>query len=141
MNRYMEFRTDRFLMDSRHWESKRQELVNELDELAELHSASGGGKPTRPSDSVGTAVCKREHVQKEIDHLDQYIHAYTYAWKHLSELHRAVLSEVMLTDSPKLHAVDNFAQNNGMCVNEVYKLRREAIEAVHDLLCDLYDGI
>lgn len=141
MNRYMEFRTDKFLMDSRRWEPKRQELVKELNELAELHSAGGGGKPTRPSDSVGTAVCRRERIQKEIDHLDKYMQAYTYAWKHLSEPYKAVLSEVMLTDSPKLHAVDNFATKYGMCVNEVYKLRREAIDAVHDLLCDLYDGI
>lgn len=132
MYRYMEFRTDKFLEDSLLWEEEKSKLLEEMDSLANLQRTGEQGTPTGHGDSVGTAVIKRERLQVEVDRLNGYMQALVYAWNKLSELQREVLTATILSKTPRHKAISGFAESHAVCINEAYKLRREALAELHD---------
>lgn len=139
MYRYMEFKTDKFLLDSRRWENEKNKLLEEMESLAELERTGSNGRASGISDSTALAVIKRERIQRQIDRLDVYQQAFTYAWNNLSDTSKDVLTALILTDGAKLQAVSKYAEKCNICVNEVYKLRRESLAELHDLIAERYD--
>lgn len=134
MYRYMEFRTDKFLEDSLNWENEKRKLLEEMDSLANLQRTGGQGTPIGHGDSVGTAVIKRERLQVEVDRLNGYMQALAYAWNKISESQREVLTATILSKTPRHKAISEFAKSHAVCINEAYKLRREALAELHDYI-------
>lgn len=139
MNRYIEFNAGKFLAESKGWEKEKKKLQEDMDSLAELQRAGAfTGKSGKPGDSTAAAVVERGRIQSEIDRLNLYEEAKTYALNHLSGTHRAVLTTFFFKDGQMGANVRECGKMLAVCVNEVYKLRREALAEVSRIITRRY---
>lgn len=139
MNRYIRFDSKKFLKESKRWEKEKEKLLEEMAELAELQKkGESNGKSQSISDNTAGAVIDRQRLQRQVDRLDNYQQALNYAWKHLSDEQREALTALFFTNGIMSHNVSDCAQKLAVCVDKVYKLSREALEEVADLVEEWY---
>lgn len=139
MNRYIEFNAVKFLKESRGWEAEKKRLQAEMDELAHLKGA--GDSPARssgPGDSTGAAVIERDRIQSQIDRINLYQEALSYAWNSLSEAFRDVLTAFFFTGGYMSRNVRDYGSKYGMCIKLVYSQRRKALNELSRIITRRY---
>lgn len=140
MNRYIEFNAVKFLKESVNWEHEKAELNYEMDSLANPKgSGNSRSHSSRPGDSTATAVVERSRIQSQINRLELYEEAFTYAWNHLSEAFRDVLTTFFFEKGYKSKRVREYSAKYAMCINDVYKTRREALAEFSRLITRRYN--
>lgn len=140
MKRYIEFNAVKFLKESKQWEKEKADLQKQMDELAEIQKKGGNnGKSSHISDSTALSVIDRQKIQLQIDRINNYQSALSYAWRRIPQAHRDVLTAFFFTDGKMSHNITNCAQSLAVCVNKVYTMRREALAEVADLVEEWYN--
>ena len=93
MNKFVEFNVVKFLQDSKHWESRKKKLKDELAAITEIKGRSDGspGRSGKPSDPVASTAAERMKIETQIQRLEQYEEALNYGLSTLSEEQNAVI--------------------------------------------------
>lgn len=139
MNRYIEFNAVKFLKESTGWKKEKAALTEEMNSLADLQRAgTATGKPGKPSDSTAAAVVERGRLQSQIDRLNFYQEALTYAWNRLSKEYRDALTAFFFTPGYMPPIIEAYGQKYALCRSDVYKMRREALAELSRLITRRY---
>lgn len=129
MHRYIEFNAAKFLNDSREWEAGKKKLEEKREGITEIKGLDYSPvRSGRLHDSVAETAVARERIQAQIDRLERYQEAKAYAWERLSEAHKSVLAAFFFTGGYKSKTIRKYAVEHAMCLNQVYILRREALQ-------------
>ena len=140
MNKYMRFDAVSFLRDSKTWEQKKKEKLEELYAITELPGRPNDsiGKSGKISDSVLSVAAQREPLEIEINRLETYQEALAYARKMLSEAQNEVIDVFFFKGGYIAPLVEKYGSKWGFCRDGVYKARREALDELAYIITERY---
>lgn len=136
INSYVRFDSVKFLKDSRDWKKRRDLLEAELDSIplvTAIHTTEQG-KTANPQSPVESVAIKRERISTQIAYIDSLEKAKRSVLGKLSDEQVNIINGFFFGEVPISVFVHKYSEEHYICNSEVYKLRREALEIVTELL-------
>lgn len=140
LNKFVEFNVVKFLQDSKHWESRKKKLKDELAAITEIKGRSDGspGRSGKISDPVASTAAERTRIEAQIQRIEQYEEALNYGLSTLSEEQNAVIKGFFFDGGYISHNVDMLAYKFAVTTRSVYTMRREALDQLRRTITEAY---
>ena len=140
MNKFVEFNVVKFLQDSKHWESRKKKLKDELAAITEIkgRSDNSSGRSGKISDPVASTAAERMRIEAQIQRIEQYEEALNYGLSTLSEEQNAVLDAFFFDGGYISHNVDVLSYKYNVTPRSIYTMRREAIDSLRRIITETY---
>lgn len=137
MDKYLEFNACRFLNDSKKWGKQKRALEDELNGIVEIKGASDNVIHTgRVSDTVPLTMMQRHEKQLQIDRIDKYIDTLKYVRRRLTDAQNDVIDVFFFRRGYKPPLIEEYGRKYGLCRSDVYKARREALDAIRRIITE-----
>lgn len=140
IDNYVRFDAVEFLKDSKRWDSRERELKKQLDGIP-LIPGNGilpGRSKNNTSDTVSSAVIKRQKIADKLQEIEYYRKALSRTLEALTEAQNEALAVFFFSDGLVSNNVDLYSQKYGVCRSHVYKARREALEEFSRIITSKY---
>lgn len=139
MERFVEFNAVKFLNASKHWAKEKKLLRAEMDSITEIRGM--GNSPIRSGklhDSVSEVAITRERVETQIARIEGYETVLTHSLNDLTEDEFNVIQLFFFTRGSIAPQVRKFGETYGFSQRGVYRLRREAIDHLTEIITRKY---
>ena len=140
MNKFVEFNVVKFLQDSKHWESRKKKLREELAAITEIKGRGDNspGRSGKVSDPVASTAADRMKIETQIQRLEQYEETLNYGLSTLSEEQNAVLRAFFFDGGYISHNVDVLSYKFNVTPRSIYTMRREALDSLRRTITEAY---
>lgn len=136
INSYVRFDSVKFLKESRDWKKQRDLLKAELDSIPLVASidTTEQGKTANHQSPVEAAAVRRERIAKQIAYIDSLEKTKRLVLGKLSDEQLNIINGFFFGEVKISVFVRKYSEEHYICISEVYKLRRETLEIVTELL-------
>lgn len=139
MDRYIEFNCHKFLKDSQHWDAEIEALESQIDSITEVQSPSTTpGRSGQVSDPVGDTAAKLIALKAQLQRLQTYKTALSFALDCLQKRQKEVIDLFYFGQGYISHNIDRYAAENGICRSYVYREKRDAINEIARIINEMY---
>lgn len=131
MDRYIEFNAVKFIKESRLWEAEKKRLEAKLEGITEIKGIDNSPiRSGRLHDSVADVAAERERIERQIERIETYQHAFELAWDELDSNERIVTNLFFFNGGNIGKNVKYMARQLGIRERGIYEIRRNAISKV-----------